>query len=506
MLVIVNVILGLWYFEWLLRPSRIGTPELYVVLVAAELFGLFQAVGFWWTVMRAKAVTVPGGYELSDGAPWPLVDVLIPVYTEPVEIVAPTVAAAVRAAEGHSVVYVLDDKGRPELEDMASSLGARYIHRERHVGAKAGNLNHALGLTGAPFVAVFDCDHVAQPDFLSRTLQAFDDPRVAFVQTPQYYANAADNHIAAAAWAQQALFFGPIAQGKGALNVMFCCGTNVVLRRAALEEAGGFPEDSITEDFVLSIGLQERGWRSVYLSEVLAQGLGPEDAASYVSQQRRWSRGCIGAIPRVVRSKMAPKKKLQFLLSASYFLTGWTLLIYFCFPILRITFGIQPIARAGADQFLLHFVPYYACCLATVATAGRGRYTFSAYALYVANFWIHVESTIAVVTGRTGAFAVTPKQGAGVRQPRAVAPALGAAGVLVAAAIGGIAVSTSPGTLNNVAFALFHATLLAAGAWPALIRQAPRRREAIERRELELQARDVDTTQVRPAGELTTVS
>jgi len=64
---------------------------------------------------------------------------------------------------------------------------------------------------------------------------------VAFVQTPQYYANADRSGVAAAAWAQQSLFFGSIAVARDAMGAMFCCGTNVVFRRAALEAVGYFP-------------------------------------------------------------------------------------------------------------------------------------------------------------------------------------------------------------------------------------------------------------------------
>ena len=90
------------------------------------------------------------------------------------------------------------------------------------------------------------------------------------MQTPQYYANWDRGEVPGAAWGQQALFFGPIARGKDGHDAMFCCGTNVVFRRAALERVGGFPADSVTEDFELSIRLHERGWRSRYVPEVLA--------------------------------------------------------------------------------------------------------------------------------------------------------------------------------------------------------------------------------------------
>ena len=132
-----------------------------------------------------------------------------------------------------------------------------------------------------------------------------DDPQVAFVQTPQYYANTERSRIAAASWAQQALFFGAIARGKDGLDAVFCCGTNVLFRREAFESVGGFPTNSLTEDFELSIHLHEKGWSSVYVPDVLARGLGPEDTAAYVSQQQRWARGCLSGHPARAASEAA---------------------------------------------------------------------------------------------------------------------------------------------------------------------------------------------------------
>ena len=228
-------------------------------------------------------------------------------------------------------------------------------------------------MTNAPFIAVFDSDHVADPTFLEATLGHMEDPAVAFVQTPQYYANTEGNRIAAASWAQQALFFGAIARGKDGLDAVFCCGTNVLFRREAFESVGGFPTNSLTEDFELSIHLHEKGWKSAYLPDVLSRGLGPEDMAAYVSQQQRWARGCLSGLPRAFRAKLPLRIKAQYLLSASYFLSGWTVLIYMSFPVVRLLFGGQPLAGINAPEFLLHFAPYFVVALSTAALAGGGR-------------------------------------------------------------------------------------------------------------------------------------
>jgi cellulose synthase (UDP-forming) len=252
---------------------------------------------------------------------------------------------------------------------------------------------------------------------------------------------------------------------------MFCCGTNVLFRRTALESVGGFPTDSVTEDFELSIKLCERGWESRYVPEVLATGLGPEDMSSYVSQQQRWARGCLGAIGSTLRARLPGRTRLQYLLSSMYFLSGWTLLAYMSFPVIRILTGAQPIAEATADQFLFHFAPYFGVALATVAVAGAGAYTFAGFALAAASFWIGIQATIRALLSRPARFVVTPKRGAAQRQPRAVAPALVAIALLIGVCAYGLAMSRSPGTLNNIAFALLHVTVLGCGAWGALTRR-----------------------------------
>src|SRR4029078_2553964 len=98
----------------------------------------------------------------------------------------------------------------------------------------AGTSTHARAPTAAPFVAVLDCDHVPEREFLEATLGCFTDRRVAFAQAPQYYANLDRCETPAAAWGKQKLFFGPIARGKDGHDAMFCCVTNVVFRRRAL--------------------------------------------------------------------------------------------------------------------------------------------------------------------------------------------------------------------------------------------------------------------------------
>ena len=459
------------YFHWLLRPERIGNPVLFGLLLVAELFNVTQALGFWWTCLfgRRRHCAAPRRPEVLDPRSLPTVDVFVPTYSEPVEVVEATVAAAVRMRGARVRVALLDDGDRDEMEHLAARLGARYIRRDDHSGAKAGNVNHALGLTGAPFVLVLDCDHVPYAHLLERMLPEFVDRRVAYVQSPQYYANSAVNRLAGAAWSQQSLFFGPIARGKDAHRSMICCGTNVVFRRAALDEVGGFPTDSLTEDFALSIELHERQWESVYVPETLAAGFGPEDLAAYVGQQHRWARGCLGVLPRVARARLPLRQKAQYLLSAGYFLSGWTVALYLALPVLRIVFGVQPLAGSVADTFLAAFAPYFALSLATVASVGGGTYTFAAYSLATSTFWLQIHATWQVLRKTSRGFVVTPKAGDTGRQLRPAAPTLAVITVLLGAAMFGLLRSRDAATLNNVAFAVLHVSIQFHGVLGAVV-------------------------------------
>ena len=398
------------------------------------------------------------------------VDVFVPVYKEPVEIVDLTVAAAAGLRGAEVRVWVLDDGNDDAMRDLAARHGVGYIRRDEHTGAKAGNINNALTRDGRAVhrgVRLRPRGRSGVPRV--RRSAGWTIPKVAFVQTPQYYANGDQNRIAAASWSQQALFFGAIARGKDGLDAVFCCGTNVLFRREAFESVGGFPTNSLTEDYELSIWLHELGWKSVYVPEVLSRGLGPEDMAAYVSQQQRWARGCLSGLPRALRAKLPFKLKAQYVLSASYFLSGWTVLIYMSFPVIRLH------RRRPADR--RHHRARVPVALRAVlrrrADDGRAR----------RRRLVHVRrlrarrrelldpllSTIYTVLRKEGSFVVTPKKGAGARQPAAVMPALVVVGdPRRSRASTGCCANRDAATINNVCFAAVHVSILLTGCWPAL--------------------------------------
>ena len=358
----VTVVYLVWRAGWTLAL------DVWWVSVPLLVFEVHAAVGLalftfsLWDIDRRPAThdasTIPGR-----------VAVLVPTYNEGLEVLTPTVAAAVAMRLDHET-WVLDDGARPDVERLAIELGARYLARPTHEHAKAGNLNHALGVIDADYIAVLDADHVASPDFLVRTLGYFDDPRLALVQTPQDFYNvdsfehesggvnrAATDSARTERFHEQALFYRILQPGKNRWGGAFWCGTGAVVRVAALREVGGVATDTITEDIHTTIRLHRRGWRTVYHNEVLARGLAASDAATYQLQRHRWGTGAMQVLrkenPMIVPG-LSLGQRLSFGATLLGWFDAWRSLAYLILPIVVIGTGAVPI-RAEPSTFAVAF-------------------------------------------------------------------------------------------------------------------------------------------------------
>ncbi|TVR09578.1 MAG: glycosyltransferase [Salinarimonadaceae bacterium] len=241
--------------------------------------------------------------------PAPRVAVLIATYNEDREIIERTIVGA-RSLDYPSVdVLVLDDGRRDWLRDYCVEHDVKYLRRTDNKGSKAGNINNALAALAADppdFIAVLDADFVPHSDFLTRTLPLFHDPQVGLVQTPQHFFNADPvQHnlgLTRSYPDEQRFFFDHMQPARDGWGIAFCCGTSSVARWRAVQEAGLFPTDSITEDFMLTLTLRDAGWATVYLNEPLTEGLAPEGLKEYVTQRTRW---CLGMM-QIARSRVGP--------------------------------------------------------------------------------------------------------------------------------------------------------------------------------------------------------
>lgn len=453
LLSVLSAAAALLYLKWLFFDARPDNLVLFWMLVGAEVFNIAQAAGFWLTI-SSQTWTEPAVPDF--GSSGETVDIYITVAGEPVGIVEATLRGVIAIRHPRASVWVLDDGRSKEIEQLARRHGAGYLTRPDRRGAKAGNVNEAMARTRGDFIVIFDADHVPMPTFLERTMGVFADARVAFVQTPQYYANRTTNRVAAGAHEQQEIFYGPIMRGRNGLGAVFSCGTNVVFRRSALDAVGGMPEDSITEDLRVSLMLLRAGYRSEYVPVVLALGLGPVDVRGYFSQQLRWARGGLEILlrRRPFFRGMGAGATLEYAFSFAYWFTGLAYVAYLVLPVAYLLFGIRPVH--APNQYPVYFLPYILITLLTMAYASDFRLGFRALWFTLASFPVHLRALVSSVVGRATHFVVTPKAG-GVRSLRPVIVHTIVLAVLLVATVWGLVTGgPTPAVLNNVAFVLGH--------------------------------------------------
>ncbi len=324
--------------------------------------------------------------------PWllqtrPLVDVLICTYNEDQAILERTIIGAMGMNYPNFRVWVLDDGRRDWLRKLCVKKGFNYLARADNSHAKAGNINHAVqhlaALPSPPdFIAVLDADFVPFSNFISRALCLFKDPTAGIVQTPQHFFNSdpiqSNLAISEVFPDEQRFFFDIIMPSKDAWDLAFCCGTSSIIRFSALLEIGGFPTDSVTEDFLLTVRFRERGYKTLYLNEKLTVGLAPEGINEYATQRTRW---CLGLV-QICRGRSGPFRlgnglPLSFRISLIETFLYWGasfLFRIFCMlaPALFFLFDVRMV-QANLSDAVAHFAPMVITQVAVTTWLGGGR-------------------------------------------------------------------------------------------------------------------------------------
>ncbi len=426
------------YTAFLLNPGNRGDWLPYSLVITAEVILVAQALFAMWTILSGG--NDPRGFtfhhtqeRLYDGETmdreetqdspqdWPMflgdrrivVDVFITVYGEKLEVIRRTTAAAV-AMRGEHITWVLDDGESDAVRDLAAELGAWYVRRTSHEGAKAGNVNHALSLAHGEYFAIFDADFVPSEDFLYETVPFFIDDDVAFVQTPQSYGNMR-NFVSRGAGFMQSVFYRFIQPGRNRFNAAFCVGTNVLFRRAAIDEIGGMYTDSKSEDVWTSLMLHEHGWRSIYIPVTLAVGDAPETVEDYTKQQLRWASGGFEILmrrnPLNPRRRLTIDQRLQYTVTATHYLVGITPLVLMLVPPLEIYFDLRPVNLTVTwATWLLFYVGFYGLQV-LLAMHTMGSFRLETLVLATVSFPIYVRAFINVFSGREQAWHVTGAKG-----------------------------------------------------------------------------------------------
>ena len=238
----------------------------------------------------------------------------------------------------------------------------RYLHRVDRTGYKAGALDEGLREATGEFIAIFDADFTPSPDFLMRALPYFStDPKVAMVQARWGHIN---QDYSLLTKIQSMLLDAHFVLEHGGRNRAGCFfnfnGTAGIWRREAIPDAGGWQHDTLTEDLDLSYRAQLRGWRFIFLADLVAPAEVPVEMNSFKSQQHRWAKGsiqtCMKLLPAILRSNqpLAVKAEAFFHLSANFNYLLMSVLSILMFPAMYVRYSM------GWTEMLLIDIPLFA--------------------------------------------------------------------------------------------------------------------------------------------------
>ncbi|NGX49834.1 MAG: Cellulose synthase catalytic subunit [UDP-forming] [Candidatus Anoxychlamydiales bacterium] len=432
------------------------------LLLIAEFFIITQGMGYLNEVIRVflkydkPEEDRPDVPELKTK---PYVAILIPSYHEPLSVIEETLVGSYNLYYKNKHIILLDDtrydlkvkdknilKYKQDIEELCQKYNINLFRHKWH-GAKAGIINDYIKfaqneksndfffksyektpyyrkrvLSKPKYIAILDADQNPFPEFLDPLVAISENnDKIAFIQTPQYYTNFEKNRIAHAAALQQIIFYEYICVGKGIEDVIFCCGSNVLIRTDALIDIGGFDESSITEDSASSIYFHMKGWKTKYYNKVGVFGKGPEDLGNYFKQQYRWAAGSIDSFRNIIKNMFLHPRKLsliqwwEYIMSTSFYFSGLIYVILWICPVLYLLFGV-PTFFASPIIYGIVFFPYLALSMATFYWTLKKRHyrtidLLKGQALLLLTFPIFIKAAIFGFFGIRKKFEVTRKKG-----------------------------------------------------------------------------------------------
>jgi cellulose synthase/poly-beta-1,6-N-acetylglucosamine synthase-like glycosyltransferase len=354
--------------------------ELSVVVAYALLLGVLSVYGghryymvFLYYRHLYKLPTAPRRFGADE---LPRVTVQLPIFNEMYVIERLVGAVAKIRYPRHLLdVQILDDS-TDETVAIARACAERFradgldivhIHRVDRTGFKAGALENGLRTSKGELVAVFDADFVPGPDFLERTVDQFTDAGVGMVQTRWGHINADYSSLTRI---QSVLLDGHFVVEHTARNragrFFNFNGTAGIWRRKAIDDAGGWEHDTLTEDTDLSYRSQAAGWRFVYLKDIVVPAELPVEMTAFKAQQHRWAKGLIQVamklLPRLLRSELPweIRKEAFFHLTSN--------VAYLLMIPLAILLPVTVVVRVshGALEVLLLDLPFFAAATFSV--------------------------------------------------------------------------------------------------------------------------------------------
>lgn len=408
-----------------------------VILIGLSFFAIHRIKMLWlyWQHTRQSARQQP----VLTG-PHPRVCVQCPLFNEPLVVEALLDGVTkIRWPEDRLEIQILDDSTDDTPEIIARWLQAhpeqarcvRHIRRKDRSGYKAGALAHGMQLSQAEFFAVFDADFQPAPDFLEHLIPYFNDRRIGVVQARWEFSNRQSSLLTRF----QAIFLDAhfvveqVARAAGGLFFNFN-GTAGVWRRTALEDAGGWTSDTVTEDLDASYRAQLRGWKFIYLDRYTVPSELPENLTAFKSQQRRWTKGGVQVARKLLGTVLASNVPARIKREAFHHLTiGFVHPLLVAFSILFVPYLVLMGPQPTGIWLFLNPISVVLTGGATVAFYVTGQYfrqrrwgeglLWMVLSPFVLAFGLAMSVTccVAVIEGlltKGGEFVRTPKGGRAV--------------------------------------------------------------------------------------------
>ena len=464
----------------LTRLGNISNPDalLFSVLVAsAETLFFLGTILFYFdiwdegdTPRKAPTMTRTDHDEQRDVT----VDIFITTYDEDEATVAPSIDAALNVHVPECTttrIWVLDDGKRSEFEALAKRRGVGYLTRPDNLGFKAGNLRNALFHTDGDFVLICDADTRLFPCFLQNTLGYFNDPDVAWVQTPHWFYDIPEGEDwadwfsnrtsldAQGIWARcfrgvaqylsgkprkgldpflsdPALFFDVIQRRRNRHGASFCCGAGSIHRREAIFENalkrfsheatdGRRPKPlasidlqpfrfHVSEDIYTSMNLQsdpDRSWKSVYHPQVESRMLSPWTMQAWATQRLKYAGGTFDIMlrdPHIFGRSMPWRTRLHYAATFWSYLTAiWTPIMLIA-PAISLFLGIAPV-KAYSLEFFAYFLPAVLISELAMIAACKDHDIQCGRVMATGGLVIQLRALLSVLAGKRPSFPPTPK-------------------------------------------------------------------------------------------------
>lgn len=330
-------------------------------------------------------------------------------------------------------IQVLDDSTDETTEiaelavrrHAARGFAINYLHRVDRTGYKAGALEAGLKQSHSQFIAIFDADFIPPPRFLHETLPYFADPKVGMVQARWGHIN---QDYSLLTKIQSIMLDAHFVLEHGGRNRAGCFfnfnGTAGVWRREAIDSAGGWQHDTLTEDLDLSYRAQLRGWQFIFLPDVVSPAEVPVEMTSFKSQQHRWAKGsiqtCMKLLPQILTSDQPLRVKAEAFihLSANFNYLLMTALSILMFPAMYVRYNM------GWTEMLLIDIPLFLAATMSVCNfymwsqrelypdwVSRVKYLPFLMAIGIGLCINNSKAVLEALFGRQSEFARTPKYG-----------------------------------------------------------------------------------------------